>query len=99
VAYDDLGKEKPILRDYLAAERTHLANERTLLAYLRSALFVLIAALTILKFFEGDSMMRIVSFVLGPLSILIGIFGVYRFRRTRNKLAVFEKQMQAGSGQ
>jgi putative membrane protein len=88
--YDTLNGEKPIIRDYLAAERTHLANERTLLAYLRSAIMLLITAITIIKLFEGDIVMETVSFVLGPLSLLVGAFGVYRFQKTRKKLTAYE---------
>jgi putative membrane protein len=84
--------DKLILRDYLAAERTHLANERTLLAYLRSALILFIAAITILKIFEGDHTMRWIAFSLGPLSMFTGIFGVYRYRRTRKKLMAFDRK-------
>jgi putative membrane protein len=98
MTYEKLADEqKPILRDYLAAERTHLANERTLLAYLRTALIILVTALTFLRLFEGDVMMRILSLVLCPLSIFIGVFGIFRFRRTKMKLAVFEKQSESES--
>ncbi len=90
MAYDNLGKKQPILRDYLAAERTHLANERTLLAYLRTALIVLVTALTFLKLFEDDAAMRTVSFALIPVALGIGSFGVYRFLRMRKKLAALD---------
>jgi putative membrane protein len=92
MTYDNLEGENPILRDYLAAERTHLANERTLLAYLRTALIMLVTALTFLKLFENDSVMRIVSLGLVPVGLAIGTFGIYRFRRMRKKLSQFEKQ-------
>jgi putative membrane protein len=92
MTYDNLGNEQPILRDYLAAERTHLANERTLLAYLRTALIVLVTAFTFLKLFEGDGLMRIVSSVLIAGALCIGTIGAYRFRKTRKKLTAFEKQ-------
>jgi putative membrane protein len=84
--------DKLILRDYLAAERTHLANERTLLAYLRSALILFIAAITIFKLFEGEHAMIWVAIILGPLSIFTGIFGVYRYLRTRKKLLAFDRK-------
>ena len=91
MAYENCNGEKPIIRDYLAAERTHLANERTLLAYLRSAIILLITAITMIKLFEDDAVMKTVSFVLGPLSLVVAAFGVYRFQLTRKKLAAFEK--------
>ena len=86
MAYDKIGKDDPILRDYLATERTHLANERTLLAYLRSSLIMLVASPTILKLFEGDPEMKTMAFILAPIAILVGIFGIYRFVKTRNKI-------------
>jgi putative membrane protein len=82
--------DKLILRDYLAAERTHLANERTLLAYLRSALILFITAITILKLFEGNHVVTWIAYSLGPLSIFTGIFGVYRYMRTKKKLMAFD---------
>lgn len=87
MAYDNLGTEKPIMRDYLAAERTHLANERTLLAYLRTALFILVTALTFAKLFEGDAVIRTFSLALSPFAFAVGAFGVWRFRATKKKLA------------
>jgi putative membrane protein len=94
MTYDNINVEKPILRDYLAAERTHLANERTLLAYTRTAIFVLVSGLTFLKLFETDQVLRVVSLLLIPVALAIGAFGVYRFRLTRKKLAVYEKMQQ-----
>ncbi|MGA2507748.1 MAG: DUF202 domain-containing protein [Chitinispirillaceae bacterium] len=90
--------DKLILRDYLAAERTHLANERTLLAYLRAALILFITAISILKIFEGDHTMRWIAFSLGPLSIFTGIFGVYRYLRTRKKLMAFDAKQTGTAG-
>lgn len=93
MAYDNLNNEQLILRDYLAAERTHLANERTLLAYERSAFIVLVTAMTIFKFFDNDAVMRIIAIILVPSAVLISVFGIYRFRKTRAKLAAFEFQV------
>jgi putative membrane protein len=78
---------KPPLADILAIERTHLANERTLLAYLRSVLFGVVTALTLLKFFYDDHALRIAAFAIGPLSLLIGGFGLVRFLKIRKKLS------------
>lgn len=91
MAYDKLESEKLILRDYLATERTHLANERTLLAYLRTAFIVFVAALTFLKLFEYHWVIGMAALSLIPVALFIGTFGVYRFLRTKKKLAMFEK--------
>ncbi len=91
-AYEKTHNEQLILRDYLAAERTHLANERTLLAYERSAFIVLVTAMTIFKLFENDQVMKLVACALIPSACIISVIGVYRFRKTRTKLALFEQQ-------
>jgi putative membrane protein len=88
----NVASDKLILRDYLAAERTHLANERTLLAYLRSSLILFIAAITILKLFEGEHAMMWIAFILGPMSVFTGIFGIYRYIRTKKKLMAFDRK-------
>ena len=92
MAYDKIIQDECILRDYLATERTHLANERTLLAYLRSALIMLVASPTILKLFQGDRMMKIAAYTLAPLAILVGIFGIYRYIKTRNKIVALDRK-------
>ena len=94
MAYDNLPAEKPILRDYLAAERTHLANERTLLAYIRTALIILVTALTFAKLFEADAVIRTISLALLPIGLAVGVIGVRRFRLTRKKLSAFGKMQQ-----
>ena len=40
--------------------------------------------------FEGDSTMRWIAFWFTPLSMFTGLFGTYRYLRTKNKLKVFE---------
>jgi putative membrane protein len=85
---DEINKNQLPTGDYLAIERTHLANERTLLAYLRSTLIGVVTALTILKLFPNDPSLRIAAFVIGPSSIFIGVFGIYRFLKIRKKLSI-----------
>ncbi len=96
MAYENMQNEQLILRDYLAAERTHLANERTLLAYERSAFIVLATAMTIFKLFENDPVMKLIASVLIPVACIISVVGIYRFRKTRAKLARFERQSGQG---
>ena len=90
MAYEKIGDDRPILRDYLAAERTHLASERTLLAYERSAFVVLVTSLTILKLFGTDRIMLLIGITLLPIALFIAVFGILRFRATAVKLAAFE---------
>ena len=78
-------KEKIILRDHLALQRTKLANERTLLTYVRTALYLIIAGIAFLgmKDFEGMPYIGITCLV---VSVLILIFGFVRFSQLRKQL-------------
>ena len=73
------------LRDQLALDRTVLANERTLLAYVRTALALMAGGLTLLHFVDTTW-----AAVLGggalPLSVVVGVYGAWRFARTRRRL-------------
>jgi putative membrane protein len=93
--YYDVEPDELILRDHLAAERTHLANERTLLAYLRSGFMLFITSISILKLFEGDTTFRYIAFAILPLSLFAIIFGVFRYRKVRNKLMSFSTKKKS----
>jgi len=67
--YKQFSKNKLILRDYLAVDRTILANERTFLAYLRTAFTLAILGVTFVKFFNERFML-----CLGWISFLVGVF-------------------------
>lgn len=78
-------KEKMILRDFLAADRTLLANERTLLAYIRTGIGIIAIAITLIKLFDDAF-----TYVLGILFIFVGIIpmvlGIQRYRKVNKKL-------------
>lgn len=78
-------REKIILRDHLALQRTKLANERTLLTYVRTALYLIIAGIAFLgmKDFEGMPYIGITCLV---VSVLIVIFGFIRFMQLKKQL-------------
>jgi putative membrane protein len=85
IPYSDTEKEKLILRDNLAIDRTVLANERTILAYVRTALALLIVGGTMLKFFDSLSMtISGWAFIAGGVLVL-GV-GIYRFLEMRSKI-------------
>jgi putative membrane protein len=89
IPYTDTEKEKLILRDHLAIDRTVLANERTILAYVRTSLAFLIVGGTILKFFSGLRMVVCAwGFIAGGLLIL-GV-GIYKFLEMRSKIKRLE---------
>jgi putative membrane protein len=70
----------------LALVRTDLANERTLLAYGRTALMVAATGVTLLKFYPESTLVRMTSWPLVALGILIALFGVVRFARLQSRL-------------
>lgn len=78
-------KEKIILRDFLAMERTSLANERTLFSYIRSSLYLILAGIAFLKI-EHFSEIRWLSYGIFVFSVFLAVFGVIRFIRMKNKL-------------
>ena len=82
--YED-SKDKLILRDYLAAERTSLANERTFLAYVRTAIGFAAAGATLLHFLESLAT-DVVGWALVAVSALVLIVGGWRYFRVRRYL-------------
>ena len=63
-------KEKIILRDFLAMERTSLANERTLFSYIRASLYLAIGGVAILEY-EGFATFNWLSYVVFGLSLVL----------------------------
>ncbi|MCU0318912.1 MAG: DUF202 domain-containing protein [Flavobacteriales bacterium] len=81
-------REELILRDHLALVRTRLANERTLLSYIRSTLYLLVGGLTLIGL--GDTpYLRGVGHVSWLLSVLVLLFGLYRYVTLRNHINTY----------
>lgn len=82
---EEKAEEGLILRDILALERTRLANERTLLTYGRTSLYLIVGGVALLKVeqFENTKTIGVVILV---LSLLLFLFGVYRYIRLRKKI-------------
>jgi putative membrane protein len=85
-------KEKIILRDFLAMERTSLANERTLFSYIRTALYLVLAGIAFLKI-KYFSEIEFLSYGIFIFSFLLAFFGVIRFLRLKNKLKEYYDSM------
>ncbi|MEX0811650.1 MAG: DUF202 domain-containing protein [Chitinophagales bacterium] len=85
-------KEKIILRDFLAMERTTLANERTLFSYIRTSLYLILAGIAFLKL-EDFADMKWLSYVVFVLSAFLVIGGLIRFQRLKNKLKDYYTSM------
>jgi putative membrane protein len=82
-------EEKPILRDFLALERTKLANERTFLAYVRTSLYFLLGGFAFINL-EGFENAIYLGYVAVGISILLIFTGTIKFivlrKRIRQKL-------------
>lgn len=90
IPYADKQKEKLILRDHLAIDRTVLANERTILAYVRTALAFLIVGGTLIKFFSDELNMIIGGWAFIAGGVLIMGVGIYKFMEMRSKIKRME---------
>lgn len=81
-------RERIILRDFLALERTSLANERTLFSYIRISIYLVIGGIAFLKIddLEPISWTGYISF---GLSIFLLVYGFIRYWILRNRLLEF----------
>jgi putative membrane protein len=84
-------RERPYMRDRLAAYRTVLANERTFLAYVRTALAFCVVGVSFVKFFDND-IIEFIGWVLIPAGVLTFIKGSISFRRTSGRIKQEEKR-------
>lgn len=88
---DYQNKDRIILRDFLALERTTLANERTLFAYIRTSLYLILGGIAFLKLesFENNKWLGYLSFA---ISLLMIVYGVLRYNKLKTKLKKFYNQ-------
>ena len=87
-------RDKLILRDHLALERTRLANERTFMAYIRSALYLIIGGLALLQL-EGHGDLAWVGIVSLVLALAFVIIGVVRFYKLKRQLASYYAPLES----
>lgn len=83
--YDRFKGEQPILRDFLALDRTVLANERTVLSYARTALALVVLGVSAIKFLDGW-IEAVVGGVFIIVGLLVGAFGTYRFLQVQRRI-------------
>ncbi|NCB09458.1 MAG: DUF202 domain-containing protein [Bacteroidia bacterium] len=81
-------REKVILRDYLALERTKLANERTFFAYIRTSLYLILAGFAFLQI-EGFGRIQWLGYFSLGLSLVIFLIGTFRYFRFRSVLKTY----------
>ena len=95
IVSDFKNKDRIILRDFLALERTSLANERTLFSYIRTSLYLVLGGIALIQLekFEKLSWLGYVAFAVSGLMI---IYGLIRYFKLRSKLQKFyeEKDLQ-----
>ncbi|GAB4150443.1 MAG: DUF202 domain-containing protein [Bacteroidia bacterium] len=91
-------KDEIILRDYLALERTRLANERTLLAYLRTALYFIVGGIALVQLEDFEKLKWLGVVALG-LSVVIFIWGVFRFYRMKKRLEAYYNDTRSSENQ
>lgn len=89
--YSKVSKEKLILRDYLAADRTILANERTFLAYIRTALTLFAAGVTFIHFFHSP-LMDIIGWAFIPLGVMTFLIGLVRYRKMQHLIRAMKER-------
>ncbi|WP_375578817.1 DUF202 domain-containing protein [Marivirga tractuosa] len=92
---DYKNREKIILRDFLALERTTLANERTLFAYIRTSLYLILGGIAFLKM-ESLQTVQWLAYLSFGISFLMIIYGLIRYFKLKRKLQKFydEDQMR-----
>lgn len=81
-------KERIILRDYLAMQRTTLANERTLFAYIRTSLYLILGGIGLLGLKDFQEL-RWVGYLSFGLSAFIIVYGLVRYYMLKRKLKHF----------
>ncbi len=85
-------KEKLILRDYLAMQRTTLANERTLFSYIRTSLYLVVGGIGLLKLEDFESLAWL-GYVALIISALMIVYGILRYLVLKRKLSKFYKEV------
>lgn len=84
-------KDKMIVRDWLAVERTKLANERTFLSYFRSSVVFFGSGLGILKIDFFSDVKSFGSWLI-VISLVILCIGITRFFYVRKKIDSYYKE-------
>src|SRR5690606_21820722 len=94
-AYRDTDARMMIVCDHLALGRTFLSNERTLMAYLRTAIALAITGLLLIRFSQetGVAINWTIGWIMLGVSVVVAIFGIWRFVMVRNQLALIFKEV------
>lgn len=91
---------EPILRDYMAIERTVMANERTFLSYIRAALGLFIGGASFIQFFDSF-VIQMVGALFIPLGVATFGVGLWRYHKIKRLIHGAEEicQVESDKGQ
>lgn len=89
-------RDKLILRDHLALERTRLANERTFMAYIRSSLYLIIGGLALLELTHYGNL-EWVGLVALSLALIFALIGLTRFFQLKRQLSSYYAPLESES--
>lgn len=81
-------RERIILRDFLALERTSLANERTLFSYVRVSLYMVMAGIAFVKLEDFESLIWL-GYTSFGMSVFLLVYGLVRYHVLRKRLLQF----------
>lgn len=87
-------RDKLILRDHLALERTRLANERTFMAYIRSSLYLIIGGLALLELTHFGNL-EWVGLVSLSLAAIFALIGMTRFLQLKKQLRSYYAPLES----
>ena len=94
-------KDKMILRDFLALDRTVLANERTLLSYIRSFIGSFSAGIAMIKLFDSllTNVLGYIFVIVSPFFVIIGVIRYIQISKRIKIINEAEIDENAGEGQ
>ncbi len=87
-------RDKLILRDHLALERTRLANERTFMAYIRSSLYLIIGGLALLELTHYGNLAWVGITALS-LAAIFALVGLTRFFQLKKQLRSYYAPLES----
>ncbi|MEW6386300.1 MAG: DUF202 domain-containing protein [Thermodesulfobacteriota bacterium] len=93
--WDKVNLEEPLVRDFMAIERTIMANERTFLSFWRTALTLFIAGLTFSQFFD-QMFFKVLGWLFIPTGLLVFLYGVRLYRKMNRIIQRAEQTCQLG---
>jgi putative membrane protein len=81
MAYDDIEKERLILRDELAIQRTTLAEERTYLAYIRTGMSLMLGGFFFIGYFK-EGVFAYLGYATVAVSLVFLAYGFYNHKKS-----------------